>query len=129
MAPKGLPNVLRFPFNSDFDSDSNADGNDFLIWQQNASALGGATRETGDANGDLDVDALDLGEWQSEFGTTRSLADLSYKPSVSTPPTTALIGPTLPGLGQGELIDRNYALGIDGGCTGDTTDGNAGCVA
>ncbi len=35
-----------------------------------------------------------------------------------------LIGPTLPGLAQGELIDRNYALN-NGGCVDDT---GAGCI-
>ncbi len=36
-----------------------------------------------------------------------------------------MYGPALPGLSQGELIDRNYALGA-GGCDDDT---GAGCIA
>ncbi len=38
---------------------------------------------------------------------------------------TTMIGPALPGLAPGQLIDRTYAMG-SGGCTDDT---GAGCVA
>ena len=125
LGPEGLPNVLRFPFGADFDNDGNVDGRDFLTWQRNSGLVGTGTRATGDANGDLNVDGLDLAAWQAEYGTSRSLADSPYAPSNTTPPTTALIGPALPGLSQGQLIDRTYAQAA-GGCVGDT---GAGCLA
>ena len=34
----------------------------------------------------------------------------------------------MPGLSQGELIDQNYALSLDGGCSADSTDGGSGCA-
>ncbi len=40
---------------------------------------------------------------------------------------TTSIGPALPGLSQGQVIDRNYAISTDGGCNAD--DSGAGCVA
>jgi len=58
-------------------------------------------------------------------GAAGSLSDPAYVPTATTPATTTLIGPALPGLSQGQLIDKNYATGV-GGCTGV---GNTGCVA
>jgi hypothetical protein len=117
LGPQGRPVVLRFPFHSDFDDDADADGADFLTWQRNVGAVTDVTRSTGDANGDAAVDAADLDEWRGETGLVRTLADLSFTPSDTTPPTTALIGPTLPGLEPGQLIDKNYvaANGFDMG--------------
>jgi|GEM_PF-1843752 len=130
LAAQGMPNVLRFPFDADFDNDADADGSDLLIWQRNNGNLTGtATREQGDANADGNVDRADLSQWRDDFGVTRALTDLSFVPRSDTPPTTALIGPALPGLSQGTLIDKNYALGPDGGCTAASDDGGAGCIA
>jgi hypothetical protein len=53
------------------------------------------------------------------------LGDFPFYPSPPVNPTSSLIGPALPNLGQGELIDRDYAL-TDGGCADDT---GAGCIA
>jgi hypothetical protein len=107
LGPQGLPVVLRFPFNSDFDNDADADGANFLTWQRQLGNAA-ATRTTGDANGDMVVDAADLVQWQDEFGMTRQFSDIPFAPGFNTPPTTALIGPTLPNLSQGQLIDKNY---------------------
>ncbi len=40
---------------------------------------------------------------------------------------TTSIGPALPGLGSGQLIDRDYAVNGGGGCNAD--DSGAGCIA
>ncbi len=128
LAPLGLPNVLRGPLGPDFDSDFAVDGRDFLTWQRNAGLTEGATKEQGDANGDGAVDGADLLEWQDRYATDRNLMDFSYNPYIGGPSTTQLMGPALPGLAQGQLIDQNYALGA-GGCSADSTDGGTGCVA
>jgi hypothetical protein len=122
LGPQGRAVVLRFPFNSDFDNDSDADGSDFLIWQRNVDKNVDATRATGDANGDGAVNFIDLEQWGGEFGQARLLTDTGFVPNDTSAPTTALIGPTLPGLEQGQLIDKNYALGPGGG-TGTLNDG------
>ncbi len=56
---------------------------------------------------------------------TQSLADYPWVPDGIVPTDPNRVGPALPNLGQGELIDRSYALG-DGGCTDDS---GAGCIA
>ena len=53
----------------DFDSDSDVDGADFLIWQAGFGTIGGATLATGDATGDGNVDGADFLVWQANFGT------------------------------------------------------------
>ncbi|MEM8945224.1 MAG: PEP-CTERM sorting domain-containing protein [Planctomycetota bacterium] len=40
---------------------------------------------------------------------------------------TTMVGPALPGLAGGQLIDRDYAISVDGGCNAD--DSGTGCVA
>ena len=62
--------------NADFDTDGDVDGKDFLTWQRNSGLMGGATLMDGDANNDQKVDAVDLGIWQTQYGTplTPSLA-------------------------------------------------------
>lgn len=117
LAPQGKANLLRFPFDADFDADADADGADFLTWQRNVALTTGATRPQGDANGSGGVDGTDLGFWEGDFGVKRTAADLPYGPWEGVR-TTSLMSPVLlPGLGQGELIDKNYAL-TDGGGTG-----------
>jgi hypothetical protein len=57
------------PLSSDFDSDGDADGSDFLTWQRGLGTTGaGATKAAGNADGDADVDGADLAVWKSEFG-------------------------------------------------------------
>jgi hypothetical protein len=128
LAPLGLPQTLRGPLGPDFDSDFDVDGRDFLAWQRNFGLTTGATKAQGDANGDGAVNEADLTEWQSRYATDRNLTDFPFNPFIGGPSSQSLLGPTLPGLAQGQLIDRNYALGA-GGCSADGTDGGAGCVA
>jgi hypothetical protein len=53
----------------DFDDNGQVDGNDFLAWQRGLgrTAPNGAIAH-GDADGDHDVDAADLGVWKGEYG-------------------------------------------------------------
>lgn len=108
LGPQGRPVVLRFPYDGDFNDDADADGNDFLAWQRGFGKPAEALRAEGDANGDGAVDAADLDLWKGDFGATRQLSDTPFTPSFDSRPTTALIGPTLANLGQGQLIDKNY---------------------
>jgi hypothetical protein len=72
--------VLRTTPLSDFDLDSDVDGNDFLRWQRSAGTFSGATLDQGDANHDGAVDVIDLVIWRSHFGN---------KLGASTTPVTA----------------------------------------
>lgn len=51
----------------DFDTDTDVDGADFLIWQRGSGS--GTTFAEGDANGDQLVDGSDLSIWQGGFGS------------------------------------------------------------
>jgi hypothetical protein len=126
LAPLGMPNVLRGPLGPDFNSDFDVDGQDFLTWQRGFGT--GTTKPEGDADGSGTVDGLDLAQWQDRYGTDRNLTDFPFNPFIGGPSTTSLIGPALPGLSPGQLIDQNYAMGA-GGCSADGSDGGAGCVA
>ncbi len=53
---------------ADFDDNGTVNGDDFLIWQSNFGTPSGATKMTGDANGDEAVNGDDFLIWQSEFG-------------------------------------------------------------
>jgi hypothetical protein len=128
LGPTGLPNVLRGPLGPDFDSDFDVDGRDFLTWQRGNGILTGATKAQGDANGDGAVNGTDLAEWQARYDTDRNLTDFPFNPFIGGPSSASLVGPALPGLSQGQLIDKNYALGA-GGCSADGADGGAGCIA
>lgn len=70
---------------ADFDADGDVDGADYLAWQQNAGAVGGATLAQGDANGDGQVDAEDLTVWQSQVGIELAAA----VPAVAVPEPAA----------------------------------------
>jgi hypothetical protein len=123
LAPRGLPNVLRFP--GDYNDNGKVEASDYILWRK---TLGQSVpRGSGaDANGNQIVDAPDYNIWATRFNDGTTLADFPFTPeNLANGVSEALIGPALPGLGQGELIDRNYALGA-GGCTDDT---GAGCIA
>ncbi|NOY41105.1 MAG: PEP-CTERM sorting domain-containing protein [Planctomycetes bacterium] len=128
LAQRGLPQVLRGT-TADFDTDGNVDGGEFLTWQSNYGATG-VTRNEGDASGNGSVDDGDYATWESNFGydvANSTLADYPFAPqSTGIDNSEALLGPTLPGLSQGDLIDKNYALGA-GGCNADNS--GADCIA
>lgn len=114
LAQRGLPNVLRGT-TADFDADGNVDGGEFLTWQRNAGLATGATRAQGDADGNGAVNAADLGTWQTTFGFNVANAPFDgyyfapQNPNVDK--SDILVGPALPGLAQGDLIDKVYAQG------------------
>jgi len=114
LAQRGLPNVLRGT-TADFDADGNVDGGEFLTWQQNAGTATGATRAQGDTDGNGAVDAADLGTWQATYGFNVANAPFDgyyfapQNPNVDK--SDILVGPALPGLTQGDLIDQVYAQG------------------
>ncbi|NOZ39181.1 MAG: PEP-CTERM sorting domain-containing protein [Planctomycetes bacterium] len=127
-APLGIPSVLRATNASDFNEDFGTDGGDFLTWQQGFGT--GATKSEGDADNSGTVDGTDLGVWTTQYGTDRSLDNDFFVPFDGGPnsATQLPLQSGLPGLSQGQLVDRNYALGA-GGCTAADDDGGAGCIA
>ncbi|QEG35777.1 beta strand repeat-containing protein [Bythopirellula goksoeyrii] len=55
--------------NADFNKNSHVDGGDFLNWQRGYGITNPVpTNATGDANGDLAVNGIDLGIWQDNYG-------------------------------------------------------------
>ncbi|MBL9162161.1 MAG: PEP-CTERM sorting domain-containing protein [Planctomycetaceae bacterium] len=54
---------------ADFDSDGLVNGSDFLIWQRGKGLTGQTDKTTGDANLDGNVDAADLDQWKTAYGT------------------------------------------------------------
>jgi hypothetical protein len=119
LAPKGLPSTLKAPLAADYDRDFDVDGSDFLTWQQGVGV--GTTNGQGDSDRDGDVDGADLTQptlgWQDRFADAAQLTDFPYNPTgPETPPGGDVIttqdlldhSPTLPGLSQGQLIDKNY---------------------
>jgi hypothetical protein len=62
-----------------FDDDDDADGNDFLIWQQQLGEPGSA-----DADGSGTVDAADMAIWQADFGKFKlsPLTEVVFEASV-----------------------------------------------
>jgi hypothetical protein len=125
LAPRGLPKVLRSP--GDFNQDGGVDRGDYVLWSH---TLGQSVLPNGtgaDANGNGVVDQADYNIWKANFGNSVTLADQPRVPSDSFHgETNGLVGPTLPGLAQGQLIDRNYAI-TSGGCNANNS--GAGCVA
>lgn len=117
LAQRGLPNVLRGT-TGDFDVDGNVDGGEFLTWQQNFGTTTGATRAQGDATGGGTVDGADFNIWAANLGFNASSApfNANYFVPQNIPPdnSNVLIGPALPGLSQGQLIDKTYAFGPGG---------------
>lgn len=128
LAHRGLPQVLRGT-TGDFDVDGNVDGREFLTWQRNFGNTE-VNRTQGDASGDGVIDGADLAIWQATYGFDVANAPFDgyffIPQNMSVDNSEVLLGPALPGLAQGELIDKNYALGTNGGCNADNT--GAGCL-
>ncbi len=132
LGPEGINRVMRMN-PADFENDFDVDGSDFLRWQRNAGTVLGPTvvaaQQNGNADADNDVDGADLAIWEARYGTDRLITDLNFTPYNGGPSTSNLLfGAPLAGLSQGDLIDKNYATGVNGGCTAATTDGNTGCA-
>jgi hypothetical protein len=70
---------LAPPQNADFDSDGDIDGADLLVWQRGATAAGGKSQ--GDANGDGVVNAVDLGVWRTQLGSSPTAQSALPEPS------------------------------------------------
>ncbi|QDS98840.1 hypothetical protein [Adhaeretor mobilis] len=65
---------------ADFDSDSDVDGSDFLIWQRGFGINNGATLSQGDVTDDGAVDEEDLRLWNSQYCASSILQPLSSDP-------------------------------------------------
>jgi hypothetical protein len=124
LAPQGKPNVLRFP--GDYNHNGKQDASDYILWRNAQGQT--VPRGTGvDGNNNGTVDVADYNIWKSQFGGTTTLADNPWYPGDPTQGASGtLTGPALPGLAQGQLIDRNYAI-TSGGCSAD--DSGNGCAA
>jgi hypothetical protein len=60
---------------TDFDGNGVVDGNDFLVWQRGLGSSGAqASQGAGNADGDADVDAIDLAILQAAFGAVENAA-------------------------------------------------------
>ncbi len=84
--------VLEGPdVSADFDMDGDVDGKDFLTWQRGFGIDDGSAQPgDGDATGDGNVNAADLGVWQSTYGSGALPAT-----SVSVPEPASLTSVTL----------------------------------
>ncbi|MEO2049577.1 MAG: hypothetical protein ABGX16_23715 [Pirellulales bacterium] len=80
----------RYP--GDFDSDDDADGNDFLVLQRGMGLVGNATRWQGDANGDNNVDVRDFNIWNDDFGNVAATTRTSQVVSAVPEPSAWLLG-------------------------------------
>ena len=126
LAHRGLPNVLRGT-TGDTDTDGTVDGGEFLVWGRNVNQFDGvnafAERSDGDSSGDQLVNGTDLGIWQATFAfdvmTTGFDGPLFAPLNGAVDNSDILLGPALPNLNQGDLIDRAYTLS-DGGATDDS---------
>lgn len=118
LAPQGLPQVLRNPM--DYNGDGSVNAADYTVWRDSLGQTGDGL--PADGNGDGTVDGIDYDNWKNNFGADASLSGTEFLPSVDFPTTVQLAkGVTLPGLAQGELIDRSYALST-GNCGDDSGD-------
>lgn len=57
---------------ADFNRDGFVDAVDLNAWKTNFGAVGSATTQMGDADGDLDIDGADFLVWQRQFGSAAS---------------------------------------------------------
>lgn len=78
-----LDSFQSAPPPGDFDLDGDVDGRDFLTWQRGFGRVGTGSVATGDANGDLNVNSVDLAIWRQNFGPA-AVATTSATPEPST---------------------------------------------
>ena len=129
LAPRGLPQVLRSSTQptGDYNGNGVVDAADYTLWRDNEGAPGGTLDN--DASGADPIGPAQYTQWEGAFGnqgTQDGLDGFAFVPTGNPGNTEDLLGVSLPGLGQAELIDRDYALSANGGCTDDT---GAGCAA
>ena len=81
---------------TDFDSDGDTDGSDFLAWQR-GFGKSNASQSDGDSDGDSDVDGVDLTNWMSNFGTgaPAALVAASSAQDIFASPEPLLAAPVL----------------------------------
>lgn len=130
LAPRGLPQVLRGSSQptGDYNANGTVDAADYTLWRDNEGAAAGTLPN--DAVGTDPIGADQYDQWEAAFGNEGvqdGLGDFAFAPIGNPGNTESLLGPALPGLGQGELIDKNYALDPAGGDCDDST--GAGCIA
>ncbi|QDU90235.1 hypothetical protein Pla175_36370 [Pirellulimonas nuda] len=122
LAPGGAPRVLRDAggaASGDYNNDGTVNAADYTLWRDSVGTTNVLQNDpTGGTIGQAQYDT-----WKANFGQTGAgagtLGDYPFKPSGNPGNTADLTSAfTLTGLGQGELIDRTYALGA-GGCTSD----------
>jgi hypothetical protein len=130
LAQRGLPRVLRGS-TADVNVDGQVDGADLLIIQRNVGATGltpGVSRLQGDATSDGNVDGADLELWKLAFGFNNDTAPFGanyFAPQTQgVDDSDVLLGPALPSLVQGDLIDKTYAFGPGGA----TNNAGAGAI-
>lgn len=75
LEPHFVNNLLQDDAN--FNSDSDVDGDDFLLWQRNYGLEGQVDNSNGDANYSGKVDGDDLAVWETQYGTTGLLSAAS----------------------------------------------------
>jgi len=90
-------------------------GFDFLLWQRGFGTTTGVTKTDGyaDSDGDVDVDDVDLGFWESQFGQPAPIAAAAVNLSASissNEPAALAVESVAPMLGA-NLIDAAMALG------------------
>lgn len=73
---------------ADFDDDGDVDGVDFLTLQRGFGLTGQTDKSNGDANGDGDINAVDLGIFETQYGSPAPAASLAAVPE---PTTTCLL--------------------------------------
>jgi hypothetical protein len=119
-AQRGLPNVLRFPF--DHNKDGSINAADYVLWRNTE----GGTDGPADGNNDGIIDDTDYNNWAINFGTSTGLDGPTFEPQGAfSTVSDKLVGPAIPGQSQGGLVDRDLVM-TSGGCTDD--EGN-GCLA
>ncbi|TWT75676.1 hypothetical protein Pla123a_31860 [Posidoniimonas polymericola] len=122
LAHRGLPNPLRTPF--DYNQNGQIDAADYTVWRDSLNDEGDSAA---DGNNDGVVDQIDYDNWANNYGKSTGLSGTAYAPQNGSEQISEklLSAESFPGLNQGDLIDKNYAMG-DGGCTNNEGDG---CVA
>lgn len=128
LAPRGEPRLLRAPASNplgDYNDDGVVDAADYTRYRDTLGSE--IVLPNNEVAGNIGQGHYD--QWADNYGAVGNsggIDDFAFKPEGNPGNTDDLVSDfTLANLGQGELIDRDYALS-DGGCTDDT---GAGCLA